>query len=1357
MTKDPLKSCPYVPRRHSSDGTYDDDLFKKLSSQEYCYLRSSPKTGKTWFLSEVINRLRQNGTKCAIVSLAKFNDELNEWNWNQKLILSLAQALELSRDTDSEFYKKFSSKRSDLRDKTSEVLERFISEVVLSEITSQVVIVFDDVDSLGNAKFLTTSEQKRIFKKSFFETLFFFHGEVRSDFPEDSELYSRLTVTLSGSRLACDLVDASTCDFFNKIFPEFLLQDFSQDFLEADLVEWIRRNRISPTECQDIFDQTKGHPTLTVQLFDRLLHSKPRPKVTNLISDELISQWRSHLGKTREELVSFNDGALIDLYDSILRGSDTNANPDDLTQQRLVASGVAVWEQSSLKIHNLIFQKIANSSSASSTSTSESDPTAGQTHSDSQSTTEQGTSSLQSENLQSTEGSVNLEAETREESSDGNSDQEVFGKFRFNAKIFCATFLAAVVADRVTGISVLWLLCLFLFVALEQFKKDNPGGLSRVVNSIGSRIANFFRSVYFNRILIILAILVVLLAIVLATSPKRELAIETKANKALTDFSDTQYPKQLEAMLTGIQSGYELQKFENEPRLPFLPHRQPTSVPLLALQYIHSKINERNHYKQEIGIENFFDIAVSPQGIIAAAGSKPVDDPRNDQKSSGKKSVAGGKPVNNSKSNQEPSGNFIVVWGTDGTSRQIIDNDLKGVKDMSFSKDGQYLVASGRSKKIKIWRIEQESKEGGKIRITNTSAVSTLENDFNDSRVDFSEHRKYLAATASDGSLKIWKLTEEGEGEATDTYSLKDSNNEDLQSNNLAIINEQCLITTNGVAGNNALKVWRVDENKVDTLNLDVNSTGPDSYPLDYSPTSITVAPNSDGVIIAGRNSGKGSQQQGTVDLWNFDKTEEICTFETSPKSINIETKSIAEIRVDKDGKRLLVATSEGGFEVLHLPDRETVVNVVNQVEYKDTDIDKGKIYPYGKSGRFVTSTNQGFLRLWDLEGKTTQQLKAEAVEFSEKPITKIISHPKTDSKPEQEQTPLIVDGDMYTCDDVLTCSPQFINRKVTSLDGSSDLRCLAIGTERSIDFEPWGNQSCGYKNMSLPLDFSGEGGVIDLKFTPKDIKDYDLIVSSRKNIQLWKISDKKMYKNIYSDDPAKKIKSIEISPDGNYLAAIDENEHIQMWNLSMDCKAVDLSSDPKDESVRDLKDEGVRDIQFYPNSLNNKTVFAALLKKGNHITFRELNEDKVGQEYGRLEADDLKPKNLFADHAPAKIRWEKMKFKSDGYLAVGGEGEVLVWDLSRLSLPKETPLNRLSLPKETPLNERLVAFWKGDWGKITSLGYDYGDDVIVGSESGKLLKLKIGKLENLLTWSCEWLEEYQQFPKRNLNGCPKL
>ena len=127
----------------------DSELYERLQAREYCYVLNSRQTGKSSLRVKTMGKLLAQGIACAEVELNGIGSEqITAQQWYGGIIQELASGFQLQVN-----------RRSWLREHEDlspvQRLGEFIEKVLLTQISQDIVIFVDEIDSVLNLDFPT--------------------------------------------------------------------------------------------------------------------------------------------------------------------------------------------------------------------------------------------------------------------------------------------------------------------------------------------------------------------------------------------------------------------------------------------------------------------------------------------------------------------------------------------------------------------------------------------------------------------------------------------------------------------------------------------------------------------------------------------------------------------------------------------------------------------------------------------------------------------------------------------------------------------------------------------------------------------------------------------------------------------------------------------------------------------------------------------------------------------------------------------------------------------------------------------------------------------------------------------------
>ncbi len=692
----------------------DDDFYNGLKAGEFCYVLNSRQMGKSSLQVRTIQRLRNEGIACAAIDISEIgNRGVTPEQWYAGLLRILENNFNLSDIVNV---------RTWWRDRNFltpvQRLSEFIETVLLVNISTNIVIFIDEIDSILALDFpaddflalIRSCYNKRANNSEFDRLTWALLGVASpTDLCRDKNLGSNTpfnigrAIELTGfdeteaQPLAAGLAELT--DRSAEVLREVLYWTGGQPFLTQKLCKLLFENsHLTPHSPQG------GHGGTAPTFGKQERVNNPQEWVEEVVRLKIVENWESqdipeHLSTIRDRLFRENQRIVrrLGLYQQILQ--QVEIVPDGSAEQmELRLSGLIVKRREKLTISNPIYQAVFNKDLIAknlekllpyseaikvwlnSNSQDDSQLLRGE---DLQSALVWAADkSLRNEDFQFLTASQKLilsdqnqlllaaKLETQKAARDAETALSEAGAAKQKAQQWIGIGSAVLAGSLIGAIG-------FSTLAYQRFKLAQA---SIEIEQNGSD------------------------ALLLAVSQKNE------NSEALS-----------EALLRAVASGKNLRTLvENKQHL----EQYPATRPLLALQVILDKISKKQQIKTpslpprkmnwQAHKGAVTSICFSPKGkILATAG---IDD-------------------------------RVRIWNLYGQKIAEWKALQQSVNMVSFSPDGEILATAGSDSTVKFWNLS-----GKKI-----SQLKGIEGSVNS--ISFSPNKKLFAAAGIDSSSAIWNLS----------------------------------------------------------------------------------------------------------------------------------------------------------------------------------------------------------------------------------------------------------------------------------------------------------------------------------------------------------------------------------------------------------------------------------------------------------------------------------------------------------------------------------------------------------------------------------------------------------------------
>ncbi len=694
----------------------DDELYESLKAGKFCYVLNSRQTGKSSLRVQTMSRLKKDGIACAIIDLSIGGTQYTTpEQWYVDMIDTLVESFDLDVDLSTWWCD---------RNFLSPVkrLSKFIEEVLLAQVTQNIVIFIDEIDSVLSLSFPTDD----------------FFAFVRACYNQrvDNPDYKRLTFCLLGVATPSDLIADKKRTPFN-IGQAIELTGFKLEEAKLSLTPGLQQKVDNPElVLKEVLEWTEGQPFLTQKLCKLVVQKAESrtPNIEQLVQRYIIHNWESqdvpeHLRTIRDRILSNEQrtSRLLGLYQQILQQGEvtTDNNPE---QAELRLSGLVVKQQGTLRVYNQIYQEIFNQSWIES---------------------ELGKLRLYYEAINAwlasscQDDSRLLRGQALREALDwaaGKSLSDQDYQFLAASQELEKREVQRALALKEEESQILTQANETLTQAQQKAKQRiRIGSVVLALSLVGATITGVLANNAFQK----------------QREAQAATRIEQQGTSALRQFESGQ---QLDALLSAMEAGQELNAMVKGDQ-PLTNY--PATSPMLALQTTLDNIHEHNQLKGQQ--QQLSDVQFSPDGkLLATAGGDCIIRLWNLKGQllavlkGHQRQIPNNEGIHGSKVQFSPNGEYLATIDAEDSIARLWNlkgqllSELKGhqgrVYEVLFSPDGKYLVTKGQHGTARFWNLKGQP----------LNILKGHQGQISD--VQFSRDGKLLATAEGDGTIRLWNL-----------------------------------------------------------------------------------------------------------------------------------------------------------------------------------------------------------------------------------------------------------------------------------------------------------------------------------------------------------------------------------------------------------------------------------------------------------------------------------------------------------------------------------------------------------------------------------------------------------------------
>lgn len=1092
----------------------DQDLYVGLKAGEFCYVLTPRQMGKSSLRVRTMQRLQTEGIACVAIDITAIGTaDTTPEQWYAGIIDHIANSLDLYNQFDLETWWSSLELLSYVQR-----FSKFLEDVLLKLVPQPIVIFVDEIDSILSLNFNLDD---------FFAVIRDCYNN-RAHKPE----FRRLTFTLLGVATPSDLIQDKRRTPFN-IGRGIELPGFQLPEAQPLTHGFITQTTNPPAVLQAILYWTGGQPLLTQKLCKLIQstnspipHGQEATWIENLVHHKIIENWEAqdeptHLRTIQDRILRSHPQRtihLLTLYQQILQQKELDID-NSLEQLTLQFTGLIARREEKLQVYNPIYQAVFN-----------------QTW------------------LNQVLSTLCPYAEALRAWIDSNSSDEsrlLRGQALRTAQVWATNkqlgtdeyrFLAASEALHLREAQ--------QALEAEQIKRElETEKRAKAILTAASQQAQ--RQIRIgSMILATTTILAIVAAISAYLSAQKATTsrIQSTIARSNADFTSNQG---FDALLEALRAAQQLRQFQ--------PNRNTKAQIELALQQAVYGVRERNRLQRHAS--RVMAVSVSPNGntIASASADNTIQLWRSD-----------GTPLRTLKGHTDtvlsvsfsPDGQTIAsgsadrtlrLWHVDGTLLKVLSADQNRLRSVSFSPDGQIIASGGDDGKIRFWNpqgallttLEGHPKATSSVSFSpdgqmiasgstdktiklwdrNGTLIKTLTgHEAAVWSVSFSPDGKTIASGSADTTIKLWRR----DGTLMNTFKGHSRTVKAVRFNPKGRI-------LASASDDYTIKLWRLDGTLVSTLQGHTNAVSgltfsPDSRIISSSWDKTVRIWNRNGVslnVLAGHRSGvwgvkfspngemlASSSADGTVRVWNANGT--------LSRSLTGHRDSVFDVSFNPNATLLASASADQTVRLWNLS------NGTSQTLSGKGAFQSVRFSPDRKT--LVTGDANGFIQLWDLQGRSLKEFKAH-----EKGIWGAAFSPDGQTLASASSDSTIK---LWNLNGKLLRTLQGHNSEVLGISFSPNGQMLASGSEDNT-VKLWKLDGTlvrplkGHEQAVWRVQFSPDGKTI-------------ASASEDRTIKLWSI-DGALLKTLVGHTD--QVKDVNFNPDGQTIASASFDQTVKIWN----------------------------------------------------------------------------------------------------------------------------------------------------------------------------------------------------------------